>query len=120
MKNQISVKVKLFAVSAAVAFVFATVFFVGTTTTLAGFKALNSKQGSQYAQSCAKCHGADGTSQTAKGKKTHATDLTKSRVSDAKGIKIIANGSGSMPGFKDNMTPDEIKALMNYVKGFRN
>ncbi len=75
--------------------------------------------GSDYATHCARCHGSDGRSQTAKGKKTNATDLTKSRVADAKGIRIIANGAGEMPDFKSNMTPDQIRNVMNYVKGFR-
>lgn len=75
--------------------------------------------GSDYATHCARCHGSDGRSQTAKGRKTNATDLTKSRVGDAKGIRIIANGAGEMPDFKSSMTPDQIRNVMTYVKGFR-
>lgn len=75
--------------------------------------------GSDYATHCARCHGGDGRSQTAKGRKTNSTDLTKSRIGDAKGIRIIANGAGEMPEFKSNMTPDQIRNVMNYVKGFR-
>ncbi|HQU83194.1 MAG TPA: c-type cytochrome [Pyrinomonadaceae bacterium] len=74
---------------------------------------------SNYAAYCSRCHGGDGRGQTAKGKQTHAPDLTKSAVGDAKGIRIITNGAGSMPGFKDNMSADDIRALMNYVRGFR-
>lgn len=75
--------------------------------------------GSDYATHCARCHGGDGRSQTAKGRKTNATDLTKSRVSDAKGIRIIGSGSGEMPEFRSSMSADQIRNVMAYVKGFR-
>ena len=75
--------------------------------------------GSDYATYCTKCHGSDGRAQTAKGKRTNATDLTKSRVADAKGIRIITNGKGEMPDFKTNMSAGQISAVMNYIKGFR-
>lgn len=75
--------------------------------------------GSDYAAQCARCHGNDGRGQTAKGRQTHAGDLTKSTVSDAKGIRMITNGSGEMPAFKNSMSPEQIKAVMSYVHGFR-
>lgn len=74
---------------------------------------------SDYAAQCARCHGGDGRGQTAKGRQTHAGDLTKSRVSDAKGIRMITNGSGEMPAFKDSLSAEQIKGVMNYAKGFR-
>jgi len=75
--------------------------------------------GSDYATYCAKCHGGDGRAQTAKGKRTNATDLTKSSISDAKGIRIITNGRGEMPEFKSNMSAAQINGVMNYIKRFR-
>ena len=72
-----------------------------------------------YNQSCASCHGADGKAQTARGKRKGATDLTKSAISNAKGIKVISSGRGSMPGFKDGLSPDEINSVMAYIRGFR-
>jgi mono/diheme cytochrome c family protein len=75
--------------------------------------------GANYAQYCARCHGGDGRAQTAKGKQTGATDLTKSRIGDAAGVRIIANGKELMPGYKGNLSADEMKALMGYVRGFR-
>lgn len=74
---------------------------------------------SDYAAQCARCHGGDGRGQTAKGRQTHAGDLTKSGVSDAKGIRMITNGSGEMPAFKNSLSAEQIKGVMNYVKGFR-
>ena len=75
--------------------------------------------GSDYATYCARCHGGDGRGQTAKGRQTHAGDLTKSKVSDAKGIRMITNGSGEMPAFKNSMNADQIRGVMSYVRGFR-
>jgi len=75
--------------------------------------------GSDYAAQCSRCHGNDGRGQTAKGRQTHAGDLTKSTVSDAKGIRMITNGSGDMPAFKNSMRPEQIKAVMGHIPGFR-
>lgn len=75
--------------------------------------------GSDYATNCARCHGNDGRGQTAKGRQTHAGDLTKSSISDAKGIRMITNGSGDMPAFKGNMSAEQIRGVMAYVRGFR-
>jgi cytochrome c6 len=75
--------------------------------------------GSDYATACARCHGGDGKGQTAKGRQTHAGDLTKSRISDAKGIRIITNGSGEMPAFKNSMSAGQIREVMAYIHGFR-
>ena len=74
---------------------------------------------SDYTAQCARCHGADGRSQTAKGRQTHADDLTKSTVSDEKGIRIITNGRGEMPGFKNSLSAEQIKAVMEYTHVFR-
>ncbi|MFT3744839.1 MAG: c-type cytochrome [Pyrinomonadaceae bacterium] len=75
--------------------------------------------GADYVAQCTRCHGGDGRGQTAKGRQTHAGDLTKSSVSDAKGIRMITNGSGEMPAFKNSLSAEQIRGVMNYVKGFR-
>ncbi len=72
-----------------------------------------------YQQHCAECHGADGKANTAKGKRKGATDLTKSAISTARGIKLIANGREKMPGFKDALSEAEISEVMDYIRGFR-
>ncbi len=75
--------------------------------------------GSDYAAYCARCHGGDGKGQTAKGRQTRAGDLTKSKVTDTKGIRMITNGSGEMPAFKNSMNADQIRGVMAYIHGFR-
>jgi cytochrome c6 len=74
---------------------------------------------SLYAAHCASCHGRDGRAQTAKGRKTDATDFTDDWNKDeARGIRIIANGKGDMPGFKRKLNQEQIKSLMSYVRRF--
>jgi mono/diheme cytochrome c family protein len=117
MKNEVSAKTKLTIAIMPIAFVIFVIFAANSNQTLVKVEAAGGAE--VYAQSCAKCHGGDGKSQTGKGKQTHATDLTTSSISDAKGIKVIANGKGSMPGFKGTFTDAEITAVMAYTKGFR-
>ena len=74
---------------------------------------------SDYTEQCVRCHGVDGHSQTTKGRQTHAADLTKSQISDVKGIKIITNGQDSMPAFKKDLGADQIKEVMAYIHVFR-
>ena len=61
-----------------------------------------------FAANCARCHGADGKANTAKGKRVEATDFTSDWNRDeARGIRIITNGKGDMPSFKKKI-PDII------------
>jgi cytochrome c oxidase cbb3-type subunit 3 len=72
-----------------------------------------------YAASCAKCHGSDGRANTAKGRKLEATDFTGDWNRDeARGIRIITNGKGDMPSFKNKLTAAQIRAVFGYVRGF--
>jgi mono/diheme cytochrome c family protein len=119
MEKRISAKTKLLIAVTPIAVVITGVFAVGSPTTSARVSDFKAAQGTDYVQLCSKCHGADGTAQTAKGKKTHATDLTKSRISDAKIIKTINNGIGEMPGYKDDLSADQVRAIATYIKGFR-
>jgi mono/diheme cytochrome c family protein len=70
---------------------------------------------------CARCHGADGRAQTAKGKRVGATNFTSSKwkPNDARGIKVITNGKGEMPDFHSVLSPEEIKAVWSYVRKFK-
>ncbi len=72
-----------------------------------------------YQQNCATCHAADGRAKTPKGIRKGATDLTKSTISTARGIKVITNGRENMPGFKADLTEAEISEVMDYIRGFR-
>jgi mono/diheme cytochrome c family protein len=78
-----------------------------------------------FAESCASCHGADGKAHTPMGRKAHARDLSESTLSDAAIERQIREGARGphgmvkMPAFADKLTPDQIKALVEYVKSFR-
>src|SRR5215212_5873375 len=52
-----------------------------------------------YLRNCARCHGADGKSQTELGQTLDATDLTTHKTSVSRGIRVITRGMGGMPGF---------------------
>ncbi len=75
-----------------------------------------------YAQNCARCHGADGAG-TGLGKSLDVPDLTdpdvQRRMSASRISRVISNGDDSMPAFKSKLKPDEIKALVSYVRVFR-
>lgn len=73
-----------------------------------------------YGTHCANCHGADGRANTAKGRELDADDLTTAKVqgmSTAKLTRIIKNGKGDMPAFK-NLTAAQLSSIIRKVKSF--
>jgi len=78
-----------------------------------------------FADNRASCHGMDGRARTPAGRKLHAKDLTLSRLTDEQIEHQIREGQKdeqgkqAMPPFQDQLTPDEIKALIPVVKAFR-
>lgn len=72
-----------------------------------------------YVNNCARCHGADGKSETQLGRLYGAPDLTArnvKRTSRKRTANIIKNGGGSMPAFGKKMTAAEINSLVGYIK----
>ena len=79
------------------------------------------KGASIFSQNCAGCHGADGKAQTTTGKQLNAADLTSSTVqqmSDAQITKVVKHGNGKMPAIGQNLSDDEVKDVVAYVKQF--
>lgn len=78
---------------------------------------------------CAKCHGADGKGQTKAGRKLNVRDYTDAKVQaemkDAEMIKATADGvldkagKEKMKAYKDELTAEEIKELVAYVRKFK-
>src|SRR5476649_1813781 len=77
---------------------------------------------------CSKCHGADGKGQTKVGKKLNLKDYTDAKVQadmkDADMTKTITdgvsdNGKEKMKAFKEELSADEIKDLVAYVRKFK-
>jgi cytochrome c6 len=71
-----------------------------------------------YKSKCATCHGQDGGG-TAVGKSLKAADLRSAEVqnkSDAELTQSISEGKGNMPGFKGNITDEEIRAVVTHIR----
>ncbi len=70
---------------------------------------------------CIKCHGWDGKG-TKRGKKLGAPDFTdaewQASVKDEQLINSITNGKKKMPKAGHKMAPEEIKAMVKYVRFF--
>jgi len=74
---------------------------------------------SLYRTHCASCHGNNGKSQTSKGRKLEADDLTTTDVkadSIDKIVRIISNGKGDMPAFKKKLSKTQLTSIANYIK----
>lgn len=77
---------------------------------------------------CAKCHGKDGSGQTAMGKKLKLKDYTDASVqagfTDEEAIKAIKegikeDGKTRMKAYGDKLSDDEIKALVAHVRSLK-
>ena len=78
---------------------------------------------------CMKCHGADGKGQTKAGKKLNVRDYTDAKVQtemkDEAMIKATAEGvfdkggKEKMKAYKDELSAEEIKELVAYIRKFK-
>lgn len=74
-----------------------------------------------FEQNCAKCHGSDGSADSAIGKAVGAKDLRAAEVqkmTDAQIATQIAQGKGNMPPFEGTLNKAQIDALIPYVRQF--
>ncbi len=74
-----------------------------------------------YADQCAMCHKPDGSGgpATVGKKKVNAASLKTGgavKESDEGLAKVITNGEEEMPAFKDDLTPEQIKALVQLIR----
>jgi cytochrome c553 len=81
-----------------------------------------------WENSCASCHGADGKAQTKMGKKLKIRDYTdaavQAKLKDDEMIKattdgVVVEGKERMKGFKAELSADEIKDLVAYIRKFK-
>jgi cytochrome c6 len=85
--------------------------------------------GENWENHCTKCHGDDGKGQTKPGKKLQLKDYTDAKVQaemkDEEMIKTITGGVADKAGkermkaYKDELSADEIKELVAYVRKFK-
>jgi len=72
-----------------------------------------------YKTKCAVCHSADGSGDSAMGKKTGAHDFRSpeiQKMTDAELTEITVKGKNKMPGYDKKLTADEIKGLVAYIR----
>jgi mono/diheme cytochrome c family protein len=72
-----------------------------------------------YKSKCAACHGADGKGETATGKAMKVrsfADPEVAKMSDDELAGTIDKGKGKMPAYGKSLKPDEIKAIVAYVR----
>ena len=100
-------------------------FFVFTSRTSAVLLTVETEETAPvrkvYLNNCARCHGADGRSQTELGRLNDAPDLTArniKRMSRKRVTGVIANGTDDMPGFGKKLSKAEIANLVNYIRKF--
>ncbi|MET0404079.1 MAG: cytochrome c [Cystobacter sp.] len=74
---------------------------------------------------CKSCHGPDGKAQTQMGKKESIRDISipewQKSKSDGDIRQVISEGDPNnkkMKAYKDKLTPQQIDALVAYVRGF--
>jgi cytochrome c6 len=77
-----------------------------------------------YTKKCASCHGDDGKAETKLGKKYDAESFASAKFqekhTDEQIEKSITEGKAKtkMKPFKDKLTPEEIKAMVQMVRSF--
>ena len=77
------------------------------------------KSAALYKQKCAACHGADGKGETAAGKAMKVrsfADPDVAKMSDDELAGAIEKGKGKMPAYGKSVKPDEIKAMVVYIR----
>jgi mono/diheme cytochrome c family protein len=72
-----------------------------------------------YKSKCAGCHGPDGKGETAAGKAMKAGSFAApevAKMSDDDLATAIAKGKNKMPAYEKSLKPDQIKALVAYIR----
>lgn len=99
---------------------------VGSAIAACAALALAAPVAENWENHCAKCHGADGKGQTKAGRKLNVRDYTDAKVQeemkDAEMIKATADGvrdkagKEKMKAYKDELSAEEIKELVAYIR----
>ncbi len=74
---------------------------------------------STYKTKCAMCHGADGSGNTAMGKKLKLRDLRSPEVqkqSDAQLLAIIGKGKSPMQGYEKQLGQEKMREVVEYLR----
>jgi mono/diheme cytochrome c family protein len=74
-----------------------------------------------YKQKCLTCHGADGLANSGIGKVMRVKPITDPQVkklSETEMIELTGKGVGKMQAYKGDLTDAQIKASVDYLRGF--
>ncbi len=77
------------------------------------------KSAATYKQKCVACHGADGKGETPTGKAMSVRSFASpevTKMSDQELADVIEKGKGKMPKYGASMKPEEIKAMVAYIR----
>jgi cytochrome c5 len=72
-----------------------------------------------YKSKCQMCHAANGSGDTPVGKSLHVRDLRTDEVqkqTDVQLTKTIAGGKGKMPAYGQQLTNDDMSALIAHIR----
>jgi cytochrome c6 len=70
-------------------------------------------------KACAVCHGADGKGNPQMKDIPNFTDAAwQKKTGDAEMVKLIQNGKPPMPAYKNQLTDEQIAALVAYIRTF--
>jgi mono/diheme cytochrome c family protein len=118
-REKINVRVMRVIMIFTVALMIAAVLLVPATPAAGrGKGSVNQTGQAAFKGNCAGCHGADGAG-TSLGKSLQAPDLRSQEVqkrSDAELAQTIAEGRNNMPSFKQILDPDQLQAVVGYVR----
>jgi mono/diheme cytochrome c family protein len=67
-----------------------------------------------YQASCAVCHGQQG--QGGVGPELGGGAVVEAFPDEADQIAVVTNGRGAMPSFRSTLSPDEIRAVVDYTR----
>jgi mono/diheme cytochrome c family protein len=76
-----------------------------------------------FMQTCAKCHGVNGSGETVAGEIAGAPNFRdrewQESLNDKRMMVSIMHGRGGMPAFKSKLSQKEIALLISYVRSFK-
>lgn len=75
-----------------------------------------------YKAKCAMCHAPDGSGQSAMGRSMKLRDLGSAEVqkqTDAELGTLISEGKEKMPAYKTKLTPEEIGAVVDFIRSMK-
>ncbi len=73
-----------------------------------------------FESKCAMCHGKDGVAKSmAKGSGNFNDPKWQQATSQDAIEKTVTDGKNKMKGFKDKLTPEQIKAVASYIKSLK-